>query len=111
MTSVHPTTTVSVLRGETLDEFGDPVDSDSSVRAGVPIAITEYSRRIFVAAEQRMTVVRQCWGRVRPGFDIREKDRLRDERTGRIYLVEEISQPALSTNLADMRISLRRIDS
>ena len=111
MTSVHPTTTVSVLRGETLDEFGDPVDNDSSVLAGVPIAITEYNRRVFLAAEQRLTVVREMWGRVRPGFDIREKDRLRDERTGGIYLVEGISQPALPTNLADMRISLRRVDS
>lgn len=111
MTSVHPTTTVSVLRGEMTDDYGDPVDNDDSVLAGVPIAITEYQQRVFVAAEQRLTIVRQMWGRVRPGFDIREKDRLRDERTGRVYLVETISQPDVPTNRADMRISLRRIDS
>lgn len=105
-----PNTTVSILRGETVDEYGDPKDSDESVNAGVPVSIIERDRRIYIAAEGRLTTIKQFIGRVRPGFDIRESDRLRDDRTGAIYLVEGISQPTLGTGLADMRIDLRRID-
>lgn len=111
MSAVLPNTTVSILRGETIDEFGDPIDSDDSVNAGVPISIIEYSRRIFLPAEGRETIVRQMMGRVRPGFDIREGDRLRDDRTGEVYLIEGISNPKLGTGISDFRIFLRRIDS
>lgn len=111
MSAVIPSTTVSILRGEVIDEFGDPKDSDVSVAAGVPISITENNQRVYIAAEGRLTIIRQQIGRVRPGFDIREKDRLRDDRTGDIYLVEGISQPLSGVRTLDQRIFLRRIDN
>lgn len=111
MTAVIPNTTVSILRGEEIDEYGDPKDSDVSVAAGVPISITENNQRVYIAAEGRLTIVRQMVGRVRPGFDVREQDRLRDDTTGDIYLVEGISQPMSGVRTLDQRIFLRRIDN
>lgn len=111
MSAIMPNTTVSVLRGETVDQFGDPMDSDESVYAGLPMSITEYDRRIYLAAEGRLTTIRQAFGRIRPGFDIRESDRIRDEKSGRVYLVEGMSTPGISTGTADSRFYLRRIDN
>lgn len=111
MSAVLPNTTVSILRGETVDEYGDPIDSNVSVNAEVPISIIENSRRVFLAAEGRLTVVKEFIGRIRPGFDVREGDRLRDDNSGQIYLVEGISNPMLGTGMSDQRISLRRIDN
>lgn len=111
MSAVMANTTVSVLRGENIDEFGDPVDSDDSVYAGVPAAIIEVDRRIYLPAEGRMTIIRQMLGRIRPGFVIREFDRIRDEKSGHVYLVEGVSQPTMGTGTADSRLYLRRIDN
>lgn len=111
MTAVIPNTTVSILRGEETDEYGDPKDSDVSVAAGVPMSITENNQRVYVAAEGRLTIIRNLVGRVRPGFDVREKDRLRDDNTGDIYLVEGVSQPLSGIRTLDQRIFLRRIDN
>lgn len=110
MSAFLPTTTVAILRGETLDEYGDPVDSDIPVRGGVPVSLIERDRRVYVAAESRTTIVRQVTGRARPDADIQEQDRLRDERSGSIYLVEAVSRPSSPVGMADVRLVLRRVD-
>lgn len=109
MSAFIPTTRVAVLRGETTDEYGDPADSDTPVRGGVPISLIEREQRVFVAAENRYTIVRFVAGRVRPHADIREADRLRDEATGSIYLVEAVSRPQSPIGRADVRLVLRRV--
>ncbi len=109
MSAFIPTTTVAVLRGETTDEYGDPADSDTPVRGGVPISLIERDQRVFVAAENRTTIIRNVTGRVRPHADIREQDRLRDEATGSIYLVEAVSRSASVVGAADVRLTLRRV--
>lgn len=111
MSAFIPTTTCAILRGETTDEYGDPKDSDTPVRGGVPISLIEREQRVFVAAENRHTIVRYATGRVRPHADIREEDRLRDERTGSIYLVEAVSRPQSPIGRADVRLVLRRVDT
>ncbi|WP_030506365.1 hypothetical protein [Microbispora rosea] len=111
MSAFIPTTTVAVLRGETTDEYGDPADSDTPVRGGVPISLIERDQRVFVPAENRTTIVRYVTGRVRPHADIREQDRLRDERAGSIYLVEAVSRTASVVGAADVVLTLRRVDS
>lgn len=110
MSAFIPTTTVAILRGETIDEYGDPVDSDTPIRAGVPISLIERDQRVYVPAESRTTIVRHVTGRARPGTPIRERDRLRDERTGSIYLVEAVSRSGTVIGSPDLRLVLRRVD-
>lgn len=110
MTAFIPTTTVDILRGESTDGYGDPVDNDTVATSAVPISIIEQNRRIFLPVENRTTVVRMFAGRVRPGVDVREGDRLRDTSSASIYLVEAVSRPASPVGLADARLDLRRID-
>lgn len=110
MSGFIATTTVAVLRGETTDDYGDPVDDDTPIRGGVPVSLIERDRRVYVPAEGRTTIVRQVTGRARPNADIREGDRLRDERTQSIYLVEGVSRPSSPIGAADMRLVLRRVD-
>lgn len=110
MSGFLATTTVVVLRGEEVDEYADAVDADTPVRGHVPVALSEGDKRVWVPAENRTTVVRQVTGRARPGSDIREGDRLRDERDQSIYLVEGVSRPQTPIGQADVRLTLRRVD-
>lgn len=92
--SFRANTTVSILRGGSTDDFGDVVDDPVTVRRRVPASIVEQSRRVFLPAEGAFRVVRTLAGRVPAGTDVLKSDRIKDERTSQIYLVEELSQPA-----------------
>jgi len=104
------TTTVTILRGEETDGYGDPVDSNVPVRARVPASIIERDQRVFVPAENRTTIVKQHTGRVRANVDIRTGDRLRDEKDQSIYLVEGVSRPRSPIGGGTVRLVLRRVD-
>lgn len=92
-----PTTTVDVLRGTTVNEWGDTVDADTVVPGlvNLPASIIEQRQKVHapkdVPAQDR--IVRIFKGRMQHGLDVRKGDRLRDA-TGAIYLVDNLYQQA-----------------
>lgn len=106
------TTTVSIYRGSTQDAYGDPVDDNTvapPIATGVICSIIEQTRRAFIAAESRRTVVKNAFGRVVSGTDVIEGDRIKDERTGEFYFVEATSMPQSPFGAMDVRLVLRTV--
>lgn len=87
------TTLVTVLRGTETDVYADEVDSDIAEYVDVPASIIEENRRTFLPAEGAFRVVRSYSAQLGREVDVRKDDRLRDQSTGRIYLVTELSDP------------------
>lgn len=102
------TTTLTVLRGTTTDAYGDEQDTDTPVATGVIAALTEQSRRVTTRENPTPRIVRYAVARVPAGTDIRDQDRVRDERTGATYIVEAPSSMANPAMAADLRLDLRR---
>jgi hypothetical protein len=102
------TTTLSVLRGTTADAYGDEQDTDTVVHTGVRAALTEQARRVTTRDDPTPRIVRYAVGRVTAGTDITDQDRVRDERTGAVYIVEAVSSMANPAVAADIRLDLRR---
>lgn len=102
------TTTLAVLRGTTTDAYGDDVDTDTPVAAGIPAALTEQSRRVTTREDPTPRIVRYAVARVAAGTDIQDQDRVRDERTGAVYIVDAVSSMANPAATADLRLDLRR---
>lgn len=93
---IIPTTTVSVLRGDetnpAADAWGDPVDVDTPVASALPASITPVSTTYFDPASGRQLQVRNWAVTLRSGaFAFRTTDRVRDETTGDVYQVEEVT--------------------
>jgi hypothetical protein len=108
---IIPSTTVSVLRGETLDEFGEPADADTVVKAGMPACITPKTERTFNPASGQVTVLDTFQIELRPrAFEFTERDRVKDERTGLIYQVESVrtSSAMLMQEAITLRCSMVR---
>lgn len=99
---------VTVLRGSETNEFGDVVDSDAAVHTGVLVAITETSRRTYNAAEGATRVVRSYSGYATSNADIQKGDRLRSEKTQRVYLVTDLSDRVSSALDPDLQFELSR---
>lgn len=108
------TTWVTVIRGTETDEFGDL--SDTAQEAGtddqtrIPASLIEATRTVFDPASGTPRVVRYTVGRIKAGVDITEDDRLRDERTGRVYAVTAVTQPAAIGFTPDLRLDLTLIN-
>lgn len=102
------TTTISVLRGTTTDGYGDEQDTDTPIATGIPAALTEQSRRVTTRDDPIPRIVRYAVGRVTAGIDITDQDRIRDDKTGAIYIVDAVSQMASAAVAADLRLDLRR---
>ena len=103
----HGNTTVSIMRGTTTDEFGDEKDTLTVIKTGVRASIIEQSRRVFVPADNVDRVVRYVRGRLPSNEDVREGDRILDERSEVTYIVEAVVQPGSPYAHNDVRVDLK----
>lgn len=99
---------VTILRGTETNEFDDLVDSDVAVHTGIPASILERSRRVYLPAEAAFRIVHIYAGRVGAEIDIRKDDRLRDERTGVVYLVTDLADSRSPAHTPDKVLELSR---
>lgn len=102
------TTTISVLRGTATDVYGDEQDVSTVVHTGITASITEQTRRVTTRDNPTPRIVHYAVGRVTAGTDITDQDRIRDERTGAVYIVDAVSQMTNPAVAADLRLDLRR---
>lgn len=102
------TTTITVYRGTTTDAYGDEQDTNTAVHTGIPAAITEQTRRVTTRDDPTPRIVRYAVGRVTAGTDITDQDRVRDEGTGAVYIVDAVSSMTSPVVAADLRLDLRR---
>jgi hypothetical protein len=102
------TTRVSILRGTTTDAYGDEQDTDTPIATGIPASLTEQTRRVTTRDDPTPRIVRYAIARVPAATDVTDQDRLKDERTGAIYIVEATSSMANPASVPDIRLDLRR---
>jgi hypothetical protein len=108
---VIATTRAAILRGTVEDVFGEPTDADV-VAPGLddfPASITERARSVYDPAEQTFRTVRELVGRIPYWVGLQDGDRLRDNRTGIVYIIDEDERtPRSISGRASVTLSLRR---
>lgn len=102
-------TRVTILRGTSTDAFGDPVDTLTEVRTGVTASIMEQRKTVTNPVDGMPRQVRFTTGRLPAGTDLRNGDRIKDEKTGVIYMFDASSQVENAIRTNDLRIDLRRV--
>lgn len=102
-----PTTIVDVLRGTTVDEFGDVLDADTVVLTGIPASIIEQSRRVHGPKDSEDRIVRVLKCRMPNGTAVLKGDRLRDA-DGTLYLIDSLYQQANPFWSQDLSLDLSR---
>lgn len=80
----------SVLRGSTLNDYGDEVDGTTPALSGIGGSVIERSRKVFNPADGRVSTIRELTGRFPHGTDIQDGDRIKDEKTGEIFVVAAV---------------------
>ncbi len=100
------TTTVTIYRGQATDDYGDPTDSNTIVAVGMRASILEQTVKAWTEVSTLPRNFRWAKMRCTPGTDIRQNDRVLDERTGEIWTIVQISSRANPVRSQDMRIDL-----
>jgi hypothetical protein len=103
-----PTTTISILGGSTTDTWDDTYDGTTVSASGVLASILEQRQLVTTAADSRAQVVRFYTGRVGPEVAITTANRIRDEVTGDIYVIDNVSRLGNPFAPQDVRLDLRR---
>jgi len=103
-----PTTTISVLRGTAVTEFGDQVASLMPYLTGIPASLIERTRTGIDQTDQSFRVYRYLVCRVPYGTDVRDTDQIKDESTGSVYSVASVSVNANPVVQQDLRLDLQR---
>lgn len=100
----------SIFRGTTPDPYGDPVPNNSSPSAtGVLLAVDELSSQVWELSTQTPRVVRTIRGTVPSTTDIVTGDRIRDDRHGVLYVVQNVTRPRTPGRTRDVELELKRV--
>jgi hypothetical protein len=104
------TTHVDILGGAgEVDEWGDPVESDTIVFHMVPMAITETREVVSTESDAQAVAVHYYTGRAPAGTAVTNAHRVKDLQTGVIYQVDYVNHPNSIGVPGDVRLDLRRV--
>lgn len=102
-------TRVTILRGTSTDAFGDPVDTLTEVATGITASIIEQRKTVTNPVDGVVRRVRYTTGRLPAGTDLRDGDRVKDEKTGVIYMFDASSQVENAVRTNDIHLDLKRV--
>lgn len=103
------TTTITIYRGQTDDEWGDPKDLSVPVATGIRASIAE--QKIYAKPEvsTQPRNLRYARMRVTKGTDVRTNDRILDEQTENIWTIVNISVLQNPVVGQDIRVDLQYV--
>lgn len=104
---------VSILRGTTTNAWGDEIDDPNGaqvVATGVPISLAVTNTTASDPTSQQIRVIRSITGAMQSDTDVRETDRLRDDATGAVYIVESVTQPLGPGFVGDLDLVLAKVN-
>lgn len=103
------TTTISIMRGTVTGPYDDDLDSDQIVASKIPASILERPVTGARPASGRRDTQRTYALRVWRPVDIRQDDRVKDERTGEVYAVTTAAPSTNPVGLGSTRADLQRV--
>lgn len=104
-----PTTTIAVLRGTTTDSYDDEQDSTVLAYKHIPATISEVGQIVQTGADGTPRVIRQFVSRIPARLQLLANDRIKDERTGEIYAIENHTSGQNPIFTPERRVNLRRV--
>lgn len=103
------TTTVSILGGGTASTYGDDIEGTDVVAAGIPASIIEGREVVATESDPQARVIRYYTGRIPTGTAINNNQRIRDDISGTLYVVNNVTSPTNPAIPMDIRLDLRRV--
>jgi hypothetical protein len=98
----------SVLRGSTVNDYGDEVDSETVVSTDILGSVIERTKQVFNPDDGRVATVRFLTGRFDGRADIQDGDRIKDQKTGEVFVVASLARPTNAVVKSDIVADLTK---
>lgn len=102
------TTTITIYRGSTEDEWGDATDQNTIVGSGIVASLLEQSQYFRAEITTQPRNYRYARLRLDSSVDIQYNDRIKDEKTGWIWTIRNLSAYQNPVRQQDTRADLQR---
>lgn len=98
----------TVIRGSAANDYGDEVDGTAIVAQDVLGSVVERTRTNFDPASSRVDTVRFLVGRFNSNADIQDGDRIKDQKTEEVFVVNSVSRGANLIHKSDVVVDLTK---
>lgn len=97
-------------RVTTTNDYGDEVEGvdESSPVITILGSVIERTKQVFNPDDGRVATIRFLTGRFNHNADIQDGDRIKDEKTGEIFVVESLARPTNAVMKSDIVADLIR---
>jgi hypothetical protein len=107
---VPATTTITPLGEVTSTTYGDELDSETALaEEAIPASIIEGRETVATESDPQARIIRYYIGRVPYGTDTTGWERIRDDRSGQVYVIDNVTAPTNPAVPMDTRLDLRRV--
>lgn len=97
----------SIIRGAvSVNEYGDEIEEDTVITERILGSVIEQSRTNYDPQSGRIATLRQLTGRFGSEHDIRDGDRIKDEKSNKVYVVTSVFQGTSFVGKADIVLDL-----
>lgn len=93
----------------TFEGYDDSSLSNVPLYVKLPAHLVQNNKIVYDPVSGRKSIVESWTGRLRPGTDVQESDRIKDTRTGNWFMVDSVISPPLVTGAADVKLTLTRV--
>jgi hypothetical protein len=104
------TTTITIYRGQTEDEWGDVTDTNTVAATGVVASIVEVNQDASTETTGVPRVIRKAIGRVGSEVDVRANDRIYDEKNQETWIIRSLARVQNPICAMDTKLDLQRVD-
>lgn len=97
-----------MLRGSAVNAYGDEIDGTTAVASKIVGSVIERSRKVFDPQSGRVATVRYLIGRFPSNSAIQDGDRIKDEKTGEVFVVSALNHPTNAVMKSDIVAELTK---
>jgi len=98
-----------ILRGTTTNASGDDIDADNIVATGVLLGLRPGATRTSSNVSGTPRTVTAWRGSCKASVDLRSFDRIVNERTGAIFLIEEVRELTSGVGRGGLKFGAHRV--
>lgn len=97
----------TIIRGTTTqNDYGDDETSEDVLYASVLGSVIERRRTVYNPEDGRVATLRELVGRFAHGTDIQDGDRIKDEKTDKVYTVSAVYEGSNFAMKSDVVVDL-----
>jgi hypothetical protein len=112
VTAEAANTTCTILRGTTVNAFGDTVDDSQVLLEHVPAILAETGRTIQDPSSPTPRTIRDVICKLPAWTGVLNTDRITDESSGDVFIILGVTQPPTLTGApVDLYLQLKRVSA